>query len=371
MISFGEPSAFQTPPISPGNGRNTHVRTATTLLAGLALAACTASAAPGPARAAAPYPPSTLITGIAWDTSTYRWSGAGGDIWPVTWAQDGTLRTAWGDGQIGCSTKVSYGVAAITSATPGTGLQTVSCGPAGVNKGKIMAMLAAGGNLYAVLAMQNAGTGYPVWRSTDGGRLWQKPSWSFPSLLEAFVQFGQANAGAPGGYAYLLDARTTSVHLMRVPQASAQTRSAYEYFAGTTDGTPAWSKDASRSRAVFADPAGTWRPQMTYNPGLKRYLLTVAHSRVGLPSSDKMGIFEAPASWGPWRTVSYVDDFLGMRGGWHLGLHFPVKWQSADGRTLWATINCHDNADPGSCGRYHDRFNLMKATLTLGGAAGS
>jgi hypothetical protein len=34
---------------------------------------------------------------------------------------------------------------------------------------------------------------------------------------------------------------------------------------------------------------------------------------------------------GPWRTVSYVDDFLGMRGGWFLGLHFSVKWQSAAG----------------------------------------
>jgi hypothetical protein len=106
---------------------------------------------------------------------------------------------------------------------------------------------------------------------------------------------------------------------------------------------------------------------MTYNPGLKRYLLTVAHSRVGLPSSHKMGIFEAPAPWGPWRTVSYVDNFLGMRGGWFLGLHFPIKWQSADGKTLWATINCHDNKDRGSCGRYHDRFNLMRATLDVAG----
>jgi hypothetical protein len=368
MISAGEPSTSQVAVNSTWSERNTHVRTAATLLAGLA--ALATAATPGPARAAAPYPKSTVITGITWDTGTHRWSGAGGDIWPVTWAQDGTLRTAWGDGVIGCNAKVSYGVAAITSATPSPGLQTVSCGPAGVNRGKIMTLLAAGGNLYAVLALEGAGSGFPVWRSTDGGRLWLKPTWSFPSFLEAFVQFGRANAGAPGGHAYLLDARTTSVHLMRVPQASAQTRSAYEYFAGTSD-APAWSKDASRSKAVFADPAGTWRPQMTYNPGLKRYLLTVAHSKVGLPSSDRMGVFEGPAPWGPWRTVSYVDDFLGMRGGWHLGLHFPVKWQADGGRTLWATFSCHDNKDPGSCGKYHDRFNLMKATLTVGGAAGS
>jgi hypothetical protein len=113
--------------------------------------------------------------------------------------------------------------------------------------------------------------------------------------------------------------------------------------------------------APCADPSR--RPNITYVPGLKRYLLTVAHSKVGLPSSHKMGVFEAPALWGPWRTVYYVDNFLGMRGGWYLGVHFPIKWHSADGKTLWASINCHDNADPGSCGIYHDRFNLMKVTL--------
>jgi hypothetical protein len=175
------------------------VRAAAILLAGLALAALATAATPGPAQGAAPYPRSEVITGITWDTSTYRWSGAGGDIWPVTWAQDNTLRTAWGDGVIGCRTKVSYGVAAITSATPGTGLRTIGCGKPGSGKGKIMAMLAAGGDLYAVLSMQGAGSGHPVWRSTDGGRLWLKPSWSFPFLPEAFVQFGRANAGAPGG----------------------------------------------------------------------------------------------------------------------------------------------------------------------------
>jgi hypothetical protein len=56
-----------------------------------------------------------------------------------------------------------------------------------------------------------------------------------------------------------------------------------------------------------------------------------------------------------------------MRGSWFLGLHFPTKWQSADGRTLWATINCHDNKARRSCGKYHDRFNLMRATLNVAG----
>jgi hypothetical protein len=325
-----------------------------------------AAAAPQSARAASPYPPSTVITGISWDRASHRSGGIGGDIWPVTWAQDGTLQTALGNGRIGCGTKVSYGVAAIASATPSTALRTIGCGPPGENKGKITSLLAAGEDLYALVAPQRTGSGHQVWRSTDGGRLWQEPSWSFPSPVEAFVQFGQANADAPGGYAYLLDARDTTIHLMRVPAASAQDREAYEHFAGASSVT-GWSHDASRSTPIFGDPAGAWRPRMTYNPGLKRYLLAVAHSHA---ASDRMGIFEAPTPAGPWRTVSYGDHFPGMRGGLHWGLDFPIKWQADGGRTLWATFSCHDGRDPGSCGRYHDRFNLMKATLTVSPDAG-
>jgi hypothetical protein len=67
------------------------VRVRTTVhLTALALAALAAT----PLGAAAPYPRSTLITGLAWDTSTYQYGGLGGDIWPITWAQDGTLRAA-------------------------------------------------------------------------------------------------------------------------------------------------------------------------------------------------------------------------------------------------------------------------------------
>ena len=43
----------------------------------------------GPASAAAPYPSSTSITGVTWDASSYRWDGAGGDIWPITWSAEG------------------------------------------------------------------------------------------------------------------------------------------------------------------------------------------------------------------------------------------------------------------------------------------
>src|SRR4051794_41880204 len=74
--------------------------------------AALASLAAG-AAGAAPYPNSGLITGVSWDTATYRFAGAGGDLWPVTAGADGKVYTAWGDGTVTYPVKVSYGVASV------------------------------------------------------------------------------------------------------------------------------------------------------------------------------------------------------------------------------------------------------------------
>jgi hypothetical protein len=335
----------------------------------LALSGATglAALASTPAQAGPPYPASTVITGVRWETSTYRWSGSGGDIWPVTWAADGTLLTAWGDGEIGCREKVSYGVAAIGAGDPSTALQLLHCGPARINRGKIMALVATPGSLWAAMASQPLASfrGFPVWRSTNGGRTWTASGTPLSFMPDSFVQFGRGNAGAPGGYVYLLDSGGTTTWLIRAPASSVANPATHEYFSGTAT-APAWSRSRSVARSIFTDPAGVWRPSITYVPGLRRYLLAAAHAPSKLPSSNRQGLFEAPNLWGPWRTVYYSDSFLGMRGGFYLGMHFPSKWQAADGRTLWATFSCHNATAPGSCGIYHDRFNVMKVTLTLG-----
>ena len=36
------------------------------------------------------------------------------------------------------------------------------------------------------------------------------------------------------------------------------------------------------------------------------------------------------------------------------------------GTTLWAVFSCHNQGNDGACGQYHDRFNLIKATLRTG-----
>ena len=73
-------------------------------------------------------------------------------------------------------------------------------------------------------------------------------------------------------------------------------------------------------------------------------------------------MFEAPQPWGPWRTVDYEDAWLRIRGGSYLGIELPTRWMSNGGRTVWAIFSCYGRT---TCGRYHDRLNLIQATLTL------
>src|SRR4051812_23192199 len=146
--------------------------------------------AAGSAQAGSPYPASTVITGMSWDPASYVFGGVGGDIWPMTWAEDGSLRTAYGDGQIGCPAKVSYGTLAITTDPPSLVPQGVGCGPAGSGHGKIMALGAVGSVLFGRMGQQSRKAPYPIVRSTDGGRSWQKPGWSPVFATAAFAQFG-------------------------------------------------------------------------------------------------------------------------------------------------------------------------------------
>ena len=56
--------------------------------------------AKGDQPAAAPYPPSPVITGIEWaPASSIVRRARGGDNWPITWADDDNLYTAYGDGK--------------------------------------------------------------------------------------------------------------------------------------------------------------------------------------------------------------------------------------------------------------------------------
>ena len=122
---------------------------------GSALLFAALGAAPG--EAASPYPPSNRITEIQWHLDFHQATEEGGDIWPVTWAANGSLLAAWGDGIVVCPQKASYGVAAIASDQPSVDMTRVHCGPGPDSQGKMMAIVASTAN-----AVARTSSGAPV-----------------------------------------------------------------------------------------------------------------------------------------------------------------------------------------------------------------
>jgi hypothetical protein len=85
----------------------------------------------------------------------------------------------------------------------------------------------------------------------------------------------------------------------------------------------------------------------------------------------QLGVFDAPDPWGPWTTVAYYENWGRMSAvGEGLSCEFPPKWISADGLTLWSVFSVY--GEGGKQGVHgHDKFNLLKATLTLRTAGSS
>jgi hypothetical protein len=350
------------------------------------------------ATSQAPYPKSRVITAVTWNFPAVAAArkAHGSDLWPCTWARDGNQYCAWGDGggfdgdddNIG---RVSLGFARIAGiptaggASGFTGKNVWGAPPYAENPatfgGKVVSLISVGGVLYAIGALwtaQNAAdpihTGEQgplhtlVW-SSDLGRTWQIAPWSSASGLGTFLNFGRDNAGAFDAYVYIYYSRADDsqhIYLKRVPndrlQSDPSVPGIYQYFTGADarGRAAAWSAQESDGRAIFSDANHVNYPEVVYDSKLHRYLLTLGHypsDRDTDSSVGKLGVFEAPHPWGPWATVEYYDDwgaFGPSATGDFLGLHVPVKWMSADGRTLWCIYSGVNE---------FDSFNVVKGTL--------
>jgi hypothetical protein len=320
-----------------------------------------------------PYPPSPVIDNVTWDFANLMSLAPGSDLWPITWAADDNLYTSWGDGGgfggNNSDGRVSLGFARIVG--PPTGFTTANVW-GGKNPenppsfgGKSAGMLAVDGILYAWINLQNVNP--PDFRlawSSDLSATWQQVGWTFQSSNFApstILNFGRDYAGARDGFVYFYGGKwgqTNHMYLTRAPKAQIKERAAYEFFKGLdAQGTPVWTSDIAQLAPVFTDVNlanefnGALKGSVSYNPGINRYLLTVAHGGTG-----KLGIFDAPEPWGPWTTVAYYDNWGGFgTSGEALIYVLPTKWMSADGKTVWCVFSSAS----------HDSFNLLKATLTL------
>ena len=356
----------------------------------------------GRAMAAAPYPKSQVITGMSWDRSTVTSlrKAHGSDLWPLTWAADGNLYGAWGDGggfngdsnYVG---RVSLGFARITG-TPMAGAPSSFAGenvwgrapdyaehPATFG-GKIDDLISINGILYGhggLWTSQNCSCADPTLKSGDNptqrqlawssdlGKTWTIAPWTTTADLGGSLQFGPDYRGAfDPNHVYLyyqgnIATDHTHLYLRRVPISriteDPRVPGHYEYWVGPDNSsTPTWSTLESNAAPVFTDlniPVGSYAgAAVAYDAPLGRYLLTTFHGN----DTGQIGFFEAPHPWGPWATIEYDDDWghFNEIAGEGNGLNFPTKWISADGKSLWGVFSGVFNG--------FDSFNVAHVTLT-------
>lgn len=354
-------------------------RSLLTLILGILASAQIGHAADARASFQPPYPRSEVIAGVAFDDTTARTEASGSDIWPMTWAADGNLYTAWGDGGGFGGTndngRVSLGVARVTGGKRDYRGENLAGGigaphPAPFT-GKSEGILALGATLYLWRDGDASSLEYfkfaELWRSDDLGATWRetgvrfsKPGGDFPAgdegiFAPAFCQFGQAYAGARDNYVYIYAPDIVDpsnwrvrlpgrINLMRVARDEIESKRAYQFFAGLdASGAPRWTSMPSERLPVWEDATnGTHRVAVSYNPGLKRYLLTT----IAIDRTGWMSIYDAPEPWGPWTHV-HTEHNPERWGTLTIIFTFVNKWLSADGRDFvlvhtkndrWATI---------------------------------
>ncbi len=322
------------------------------------------------------YPPSEHIAGLTFNDRLARIEAPGSDIFPITWAADNELYTAWGDGGgfggNNVAGRVLLGVARISGQRDdyrgfniAGGVDAPHPSPFG---GKSEGILAIGNTLYLWRDGDASSLEYfkffELWRSDDLGANWRPTGVRFSRLsgndfppgdagmfAPAFCQFGRGYTGARDEYVYVYAPDIVDpthwrirlpgrIHLLRVPAARIEEKTAYEFFAGMdADGAPRWVSRAADRQPVWQDAVnGTHRIAVSYNPGLKRYLLTT----IATDRSGWMSVYDAPQPWGPWTHV-FTDHNPERWGRLTIIFTFVNKWLSADGRdfVLVHTRNDH------------------------------
>lgn len=336
---------------------------------------------------------STAIKSITWDFSTHKTFAIGSDLWPLTWAADDNIYGGWGDGGgFGGGDHVnraSIGFGKITGAPPslvGTNLwgnathDSTNTAPAQHQAtfcGKPESIVSAAGALYAWVGSSyndnasdnprcaaNPSTSEAhLAISKDHGASWTEPGLKFVENSGAFVwnhfvQFGKENAGAPGGYVYVNGWRPgyPNAYLARVLPANVATLSDWQVFTGVdSSGNAKWTSNYDTSHAAVLPTANGGAISDTfYHAQSGRFLSAGFGDTVG-----SLNVSEAPALWGPFTAIEKETNWGGFGSAESLAMMFPLKWISADGKTLWG-VTSWGGGQPG------DALHLIKATLSWG-----
>jgi CubicO group peptidase (beta-lactamase class C family) len=317
-------------------------------------------------RSATPYPPSQVIHGIEWaPRDTIIRKAKGSDNWPMTWADDDTLYTAYGDGngfEPFLKNKLSLGLARVTGIPPdvdGINIrsQTAETLGDGERGRKASGMVCIDGILY--LLARNTGNAQLGW-SADHGSTWTWADWKFTESFgcPTFLNFGKDYTGARDNFVYLYSHDHHSAYeradrfvMARVPKDRLRERAAYDFFVSLdSNSQPVWTKSMAERGAVFTNAGACYRSGVSYNPALRRYLWCQIGPGTDTRYAGGFGIYDAPEPWGPWTTAFHTN-------AWDAGpgesSSLPTKWMSGDGCTVHLVFSGEDH------------FSVRKGTVML------
>jgi CubicO group peptidase (beta-lactamase class C family) len=321
------------------------------------------------AEPVAPYPPSSVISGIAWaDKSEILRLAKGSDNWPTAWAKDGSLFTAFGDGngfEPFLPNKVSLGIARLVGLPPHVKGVNVPTSPEfacdGARGYKASGLIILDETLY--LWRRNLGPSQLL-VSRDDGRTWMEAGCAFEKSFGSptFLTFGPNGNGARDEYVYIYSSDSPNAYdpadrmvLARVPRGKITERAAYQFFKSPgPDNIPIWTDNIDDRGAVFSYWGHCYRSGISYDAALKRYLwcqiLPESRHPQGPRFQGGFGIYDAPEPWGPWTTAFFTTD-------WDVGpgetSSFPPAWMSLDGKTVHLLFSGDDS------------FSVRKATLAV------
>lgn len=320
------------------------------------------------------YPPSPVIENIFIE-DTREISFGDGDNFPMTWADDGRFYTMYCDG-VGFDGApldqwISNGLSELMGAPPNIQGRNIPSPDiefdGGGKKGrKASGLVCIDGVLYALVRnLTSDGTGTSLFWSTDKGVSWTEAEWNWPEIgLADWLNMGQDYSENKDGYAYFIAHDGNNAYKIydgflmgRVSVDSITEKNAYRYFAGWHGDKPLWSSKLSDRKPVFEAPGRCYRPNLVYNPGIKRYMLVTLPWNNNGDHERYLGIFDAPNPWGPWTIAAEKKDFAEAR--YHPRI--PSKWISSDGLTFWYNFSVLSKID----GKSRYRFNLEKAVIKL------
>nr|WP_136250387.1 DUF4185 domain-containing protein [Ningiella ruwaisensis] len=328
-----------------------------------------------------PYPASPLAKNVKIHPRTV--SIGHGDNWAITWADDGHQYSFFTDGKgFGVHPEdVSISPTMIIGTPPNvTGKDipsesgTLPFLEGGSDSAKVSGLVMIESVLYAWVRNLNLpdmpkGTGSVLKYSKDYAKTWTYVDWNFPQIgYPVWMNAGQNYADAQDDYAYFISPNGESAYadyegiiLGRVHKDKILEQDAYRFFAGLDANEQAIWDAFEKRKPIFEHARGTFRPEIVYNPGLKKYMLSIASPygewmwwvNDNPERQPHMGIFEADNPWGPWKTIVLEENWGAPEN--RFSPRIPAKWISEDGKSFYLLYSCIPT------GPY--RFNLQKVTL--------